>query len=325
MKDIRFYDFDFNLLYILPEYALKNGYSSMNATQELNGPGSFELVFYDEELKKIIEKYTDNILINCEGFQGFVTGYRWDAVCRVMGMHLNGLLHRSIIPQMTEEYTGDAETLARQAVSENILWLSLGEVKGFSKQINYKTEKPLNADEYIQNLLALNTAGYKITADIINKQFVFSCIKPVENTMVLSEGNKNAYNIEETYDNKELAYSGWYQKEQPEDAEGNKPEPVWTYITLDDKKTGIYNITCVLNAQNQTDAINELKLKKPIYEMVAETQNIKCNIDYHIGDIVRVRNKGVTVKKIISGVNIWNEHGNGEEPILTTWEEETNG
>ena len=282
-------------------------------------------MFYDEELKKIIEKYTDNIFINCEGFQGFVTGYRWDAVCRVTGMHLNGLLHRSIIPQMTEEYTGDAETLARQAVSENILWLNLGEVKGFSKQINYTTEKPLNADKYIQNLLALNTAGYEITADIINKQFVFSCIKPIENTMVLSEGNKNAYNIEETYNNKELAYSGWFQKEQPEDSEGNKPEPVWTYITLDDKKTGIHNIICVLNAKNETEALNELKTKKPTYEMLAVTRNIKHNIDYHIGDIVRVQNKGVTVKKIISGVNIWNEHGNGEEPILTTWEEETNG
>ena len=37
MNDVIFYDFDFNLLYILPPFALDTGYISANATAEFCG------------------------------------------------------------------------------------------------------------------------------------------------------------------------------------------------------------------------------------------------------------------------------------------------
>lgn len=320
--DIRFYDFDFNLLYILPSFAVDTGYISVNAQQDFNSSGSLEILFSDNELKKIIEQHKDNILVVWKGFQGFLTSYRWDKDSRLTGMHLNGLLHRAVIPKTITELTGDVETLARSAVSSNIAWLCLGEVKGFSNEVKYSTEKYTLADEYIQNLLKLDNGGYRIKADIPNKKYIFECIKPEKNPLMLSEGNLNAYDFEITYINKEKAFGGWYEKEQPEDSEGNRPDPVWTYITLDSSKTGIDKIDTVLSAKTENEAVNELKQKKAEYEILAKTKDIECAKDYEIGDILRVQTAGITVYKLADGVKMWNERGYGEQPVLKEWEDE---
>ena len=76
--DIRFYDFNFNLLYILPSFAVDTGYIAVNAQQDLNSSGSLEILFADNELKEIIERHKDNILVVWKDFQGFLTSYRWD-------------------------------------------------------------------------------------------------------------------------------------------------------------------------------------------------------------------------------------------------------
>ena len=321
MGDVRFYDFDFNLLYILPASAEKTGYISMNAQKEFNGNGSLELVFCDEELKKIIDTHKDVLLISWDNFQGFITGHRWDTRYRVTGKHLNGLLKRAVIKKTTTELNGDVETLAREAIENNVAWLTFGEECGTVKKVKYSTDKYLKANEYIQNLLRLDKAGYEIKADFINKKYIFSCIKSKENPIILSEENLNAYEFETTYTNSDLAFSGWYEKEQPEDSEGNKPDPVWTYITLDETKKGIHNIVDILSATNETDAINELKNKKSLYEIAVQTRGLKCGVDYRVGDIIRVQNDGIITKKLVSGVSMWSEQGYGEEPILTEMED----
>ena len=49
--DIRFYSFDLDLLCILPAVSPESGYPSVNVSQELNGSGSLEISFCDEDLK----------------------------------------------------------------------------------------------------------------------------------------------------------------------------------------------------------------------------------------------------------------------------------
>ena len=317
--DIRFYDFEFNLLYILPPCSSDIGYTSVNAAIEYDGDGAFELVFVSEELKGIIERYRDTILVVWRGFQGFLTSYRWDDKNTVTGMHLNGLLHRAVIPK-TAEVTGTADSLARQALSE-IDWLDLGK-QASGAQVTYSTETYMTADKYIQDLLSLAGMGYRIRADTAAKKFIFECIARRENLLMLSESNLNAYGFEETYINKELAFGGWYEQEQAEDAQGNKPDPVWTYVTLDEAKSGIYKIDTVLSAKTETEAKNELAAKKAEYELLAKTRNITYGADYSLGDIVRVQHNGSTVRRLVSGVNMWRETEYGEEPILTDEEEE---
>lgn len=322
--DIRFYSFDLDLLYILPAVSPESGYPSVNVSQELNGSGSLEISFCDEDLKKLIRERKDNLIVVWRDFQGFVTGYKYTEKENILtGMSLSGLLHRAVIPK-TEEVTGDAETLARSAVSANIPWLTLGTIQGFTKEIKYSTDKYISADTYIQELLKLDNGGYKITADIPNKKYVFECIKSNPSELIISESELNAHSFETVYTNKNLAFGGWYLKEQPEDKDGNKVDPVWTYKTLDSAKTGVYKIDTVLSAVNDTEAENELKALTAEYTVSAETKDITHNTDYRLGDIVCIQNDGITQKKIIKGINMWNENGYGEEPVFSELEEDTN-
>lgn len=319
--DIYFYDFDFNLLHILPQHGGAVGYSSINATINLNNSGALELVFYDEDLKKIVEDNIDNIIVIWRDFQGFLTSYKFtEKENRLFGMHLNGLLHRIVIPPLSE-ITDTAENIAKTALSE-IEWIEFGELNGNTNSVTYETTKYLTADTFIQDLFALDNAGYRIKADIPNKKFIFEVIPHAENRLIISENNLNAYEFEVTYNNKELAFGGWYNEKQPDDAEGNKVESIWKYITPDDSKTGIYKIDTVLSAETQTEALNELAKLKSKYEISTKTRNIEHNVDYSLGDVVRVQKDSITSKRLVSGINMWKETSYGEEPILNEFEED---
>lgn len=314
-NDIRFYDLDLNLVHILPQNAPDCGYTSCNTTTEHNGDGAVEIVFRDSELKKKIEAYRGNLIVVWNDFQGFIPCYNFDSSDRVVGMHLNGLLHRAVIPDVTEQ-TGDVETIARKIISQYVPWLTLPEkIVGFSNTVTYCPEKYQTADVYIQTLFNLDHAGYRITADVKNKKFVFACIKQREIPLLLSEGRKNAYDFKISFNGKEEAFGGWYQQKQ-EDG-----DPVWTYLSLDNTKAGIYMVDTVLNATTEAEAMTELKQHRAEYEMSVTTRNIRYCVDYQLGDVLKVQKDGVTVKKLVSGVNQWNEKEYGEQPILTEVEE----
>ena len=304
MSDIYFYDFDFNLLYILPNFGVDRGYISINTKEEFNGSGSVEIVFIDNELKALIRQYRDDLMVVWKDFTGFITSYQFNKQCRLTGMSLNGLLHRSVIPQTVTELTGDVETLARSALA-NVPWLTLGEITGFTNTVKYSTDNYLTADTYIQELLVKDGAGYNITADFENKNFIFTVLKASENPLVISEGNLNAYNPVETYINKDLAYGGWYKDSEEE----------WHYINPDGK-TGIYKIDTVLSSETEAEALEELSELKSKSELTVETKTLKHGEDYKLGDIVRVQNDGMTVQKKITAFEMWADKGSGEQPIL---------
>lgn len=313
--DIRFYTFDLELLYIMPPHSGKCGYSSIVALKEFNGNGSFELLFDDNDLKMLIQKNPDNIIITWRDFQGFVTGYSFTKECRIFGMHLNGILRRTVIGPHNE-ITKTAENIARDAIS-SVGWLSLGEKQNFSNTVTYQSSDYMKADAYIQSLMALDNAGYSINIDFGNRMFIFNCLKSYHTDFMLSDNNLNASNIEAHYDNKELAFGGWYLKEQANDSEGNETEPIWTYITLNSKLDGIHKIDTVLKSTTATEALNELKGLKSMQKITAETINVVHDVNYKLGDIIRIQKDGITARKIVTGINMWNETSYGEEPVLS--------
>ena len=335
MNDIRFYDFDFNLVHILPPCSNSTGYSSMNATQEFNGSGSLELVFQDDILKKKIEDYNCNLFVVWGKFQGFLTSYIWqNESSRVTGMHLNGLLHRAVIPSLfnlvTVKDDEENERQEKQAVTDSfnnllkstvdsIEWLNYEPKTGFTDNVSYLVEKYSTADTYIQGLLDLIKGGYTITADFKLKRLTIEPFTRSENRIMLSEDNLNAHNFETSYINKELAYGAWFEKEV-KDKEGKTLDPIWTYISLNDKN-GIYKVDTVLTSKTEAEAEAELKKRIAEFKITAETQNINYGVDYKLGDIVRVQHDGKTVKRLVSGVNLWQEQEYGEQPILTDLEE----
>lgn len=313
MEDLRIYDFDFNLLYILPAYSSDSGYVTIDARQDMNDAGSFEAVIYDSELMNIIKAHKDNLLVVWGKFQGFITSYQKQGKqIRLMGMHLNGLLHRSVIPSTDTELSGDVETLAISIISKNIQWLTIGSRTSLSNAVKYATSKYITADIFLQDLFKLDGAGYQIRADVSEKKFIFEVIARHENPLILSEQNLNAYNINTTYINKDIAFGGWYKDEATEK---------WMYLTTGNEKSDVYMIDTVLDATTATEAKNELKNRKAEYQIEADTKNIVYGEDYNIGDIIRVQDDDSTTRQLVSGVSFKQNRGYIEQPILTDYEE----
>ena len=312
MKDIKFYDFSFKLLRVLPQYAvnLNCGYISANATKEFNGAGSFEIDFIDDETKQIVKNNSDEIFIEWNGFCGVLTGYLFDTRCKIVGLSLNSILHRIVIPQTATQLSGNVEVLARNAISVNASWLTLGTLSGYTNQVQYSTDTYKNADAYIEELLALDNAGYEIMADFENKCFVFKVLPSVETGLILSTNMNTAYDFSESYDNKSKAIGGWYQRATNDDS-------VWTYITTDNSVSGINKIDVVLSATTEAEALQELQKLKAQSDIDLKTRDIQYRVDYKLGDIVRVQNGGTAVKKRIIGINITQENGYTENPILS--------
>ena len=311
-NDVYFYDFGLNKVYELPSFGADKGYISVNATIDFCDAGSVEIVFVDEKLKSIINDYKGNLIVVYRNFQGFLTGYQFEEKNSLFGMSLNGLLHRIVIPKTITTLSGNVETLARAAISANADWLILGEEKVFEKEVKYSTDTYKTADKYIHELLALDNAGYRISADIKNKQYIFEVLKSEETELLLSTNNLNAYAFTETYSNKPVCFGGWYEQEQSDDSEA-----VWTYITLDDTLTGINRIDTVLSAKNEEEALQELAAKKAEFTVDLKTRKLAYGIDYNIGDIVRVQNNGIATRKRITGINMSMENGFVENPILS--------
>ncbi len=317
MADIRFYDFNFNLLRILPPYAENIGYKAINTKQELNGPGSVEIDFQDPILKKFIESHSANILVKWRDFCGVLKSYRWtDDGCKVTGSHLNGLLHRAVVPAIKNtddegEQIPDTVSNILTTALNDISWLLKPDFSGLTKKVTYGSDNYEKADTFLQGLFDEAGLGCEIKADFQNKTFSFEVISPENNALMLSKGNLNAYGFETTYISNSQAFGGWYKNEEE-----------WKYITLDATKEGIFNIDTVLSSDNEADAMIELKKSKAEFEILATLKNLEYGKDYKIGDVLRVHNDGQTVKRLVSGIERYEEGGYFETPIMTNYDEE---
>lgn len=312
-NDIRFYDFDFNLLYILPQSADKSGYTAVNATIEFADSGNIEITFYDNELKSIVRNNRDKLLVVWRDFQGYITSYMFaETINKLFGKHLNGLLQRAVIPTITAlSSEKEAGYILNNSVFPNMSWLTAETgIAGKGEKIIYSTDKYMRADKAVKEINAMAKSGYMIKADIRNKTFTYYFLDRTDNSLMLSVSNLNIYEPELTYKNTDVAFGGWYEKKTDDIS-------TWTYITNDSTKTGIYKIDTVLSATTEEEARKELSKHVSDYEIATKTKTLEHGTDYNIGDVVRVQIDGVTEKRLISGVNMWNEQSYGEEPILT--------
>lgn len=323
--DIRFYDFDFNLLYILPPFSKTIGYTSVNAKKEFNGAGSFELVFLDEELKQIIEHNRDGLFVQWGKFQGYVTGYQWKGNSySIFGKHLNGLLSWRVISSntLTEHTVTEAfKELITNSYSEIFQYVTAdNELTGTNTYTNDKYEQ---GDKVIEAFCKSYGIGYEISGDFREKTLSIALKKPKEQTLMLSENNLNAYDITVSYDNKEKITGGYYKELYEEwDEEDQKYVEKTRYPYIGNKTlNGLKRRDVFFKAENESDASVELTNKKVFNQYTFETKNIEYAVDYELGDIVRVQTGTETIKRKITAVNLWNENEYGEKPILSEVEE----
>lgn len=311
--DITFWSLDFTDRIILPAHGPNGGYTSMNSTIEFNGNGRFELIFNSEKLKTFAKNHPEGYLVDWGDFQGFATDYQFGTDNMIFGSHLNSLLHKGVIG--TRNTNGDVQTTL-----ENLLprWITLEKDDSITDTSQYKTDTYLNGDTFVQEYLDTANLGYKIYIE--NRSLRFKLLKTNHTSLVLSKNNRNMYEMQEDFSNKNAAYGGWYKKSENDDGTKLDTEQ-WQYINFS-QKGGIYGQDIVLGATSPAKAAQELKKHMVEHNTICKTCNIEYGRDYTLGDVVMLRDGGITHKKKITSVDLWYEGATYHtEPTLTDWEE----
>lgn len=330
--DIKFYDFEFNLLAILPRASGKGtGYTFLNYKVEFLGHGSFEITYISQKIDEIVEKHKDGLFIVLDDFQGYLTGFRFQGdKHKLYGKHLNGLVSRRLIPPQTITSETEFESYAKGIIGDYYDFLTVSKNSvGITNPITHETTDYVPGDEFLQALFEKVGAGYNITGDFVNKKLIFNILAKRQSPLMLSESNLNAYDFDITYDNKEVATCGKYSMVHPDTVDEDTGETISHENTIEDvddntDATGIYKIETWLSAETASEADAELKAKKPMFDIAASTRRIRWNYDYQIGDIVRIQKNGKTVQKVITEVTVSVEASRIETPTLTDYEEEAN-
>jgi len=313
--DIRFYTLDFSDVRILPATSKENGYISMNSTIEFCGTGTFELVFYDKELEEFVEQHPEGLIITWGDFQGYFMDYQFQKEQNwVFGSHINSLLHKFVIPP--QSISGDLKTVASEIITQYTPFIFIDSTEDFGT-VEYTSDKYQSADAFFIDLLPKQKIGYRLFAK--SGVIYFELLRAVTNPLMLSNGNRNVYEVQKDFSNKNVAYGGWYKKTKEDDGTELETEE-WIYISTAEKE-GIYKQDVVLNASTPSEAVSELAAKAIEYNIDCKTRNIEYGVDYSLGDIVRYQDKAMTVYKQISSVSLWLEGSTyHQEPTLTEWE-----
>ena len=316
--DIVFWTLDFSDKFVLPATSKTIGYVSMNAKIEFCGSGSCELEFYCKDLEDFTRAHPEGFFIVWGKFQGYITDWQFKEKKKSLyGSHLNSIIHKAVFPPQNIT-TRTVAYNVNKLVSANVPWLKVVSSKDASEIVPFCKEKYTNADSFVQEYLEKVGLGYNVYIE--DKELCFEIVFPEKNSLMLSENNLNMYELQEDFSNKKKAFGGWYKKTQEND--GTKlDEPEWEYITTEIKE-GIYKQDIVLSASSPQEAEDELLTYKDEYTIDCKTRNVEFNVDYKIGDIIRLQRDEETITKQVSAVELWLEGSTyHEEPLLTDFKE----
>lgn len=334
MEDIRFYDWEFHLIHI------EHDFVSLNWSIYYNKIGSFEGHF-PQKPALISALMQDDYIVCVQGNkQAIVTGRQFaDGELIVYGKTCNWLLTRRVVEKFnTGDWTenNDICHIARYIVCQ-----------GFSEDLAEGMMKLapaidiLTAEDYSFCRDSINTcsdaiidvlddggAGHDIVFDTIQKQWVFRVLLGTERQIVISQDNRNAYDIRFSRDLQNYFTDGVYEytpeaKADKTGAADASSGPVTQIRTIDggSRKAGLCKWVALLNGQNDSEASSNLKTKKIEEQTTAVVYRLKWGADYELGDMVRLQltfgGWRKTVKKRVTGVHLWYEQNNiGEEPVF---------
>lgn len=314
-RDIRFYDFEFNLLHIEPNF------KSVNWAVYYNRVGNFEAHFdLKSELTKIL--FENSYVVAVQGsFCAIVTGKQISDELAVFGRTCNWLIGKRVTPEFghttatVEALTRDFFNNAFYDVAEKEGGIFLNFENDFSKEITFWRNTFHPAIDVISDCIERDDGGNELVFLPLEKKWNFRIYKGRELNLVVSEDNKNAFNLKYNGDILSLASEGLYEfvNEETDKTEVAR-------IVRDASKQGIYRWECCLDASSDDTGISELSKK-----VENQTVTAKCSLeygkDYKIGDVVSVQiNRGslkTTVRKRIKGVRCLCEAGVSEiQPVF---------
>lgn len=333
MEDIRIYDFEFNLLHV------ENDIISSNWTLEYNGTGTWEGHFNLAGGITSAVMDAPYLVAVQGGKQAVVTGRQLGGDVTLFGRTPGWLLSKRAVQAfdsaaMIEDGTladGKTETLVRYLVGQafaDVDNFTLAPAIGLAHSATVARTADALLSDVVADCLGEAKAGYHVVYDTARRQWVFELLQGSDLDTVVSEGNRNAMEMELLRDVQDCYSCGYYQYKPPKeeaspDGTGtdSSSEPVRTYLDDGSGRTGIYRWEGILSGAVESEAKADLEKKKGKDVVRTQTHDFLFGRDYALGDTVTVQlHRGgykASARKRIVGVDIWYEFNNiGEKPVF---------
>jgi len=219
MEDVRFYDYEFNLLHI------EHDIISCNWTLYEKEVGSFEMhVPLASGLVPVAMK--NRYLVAVQGRkQAIITGRQLGTEAVLYGRTCNWLLSRFCLPEVFDTdslYTAgsigakDAQTVCRYIINRG-----MGQIDCFAFEENtestfgevYIESKGITSVlDLVSDCAGQAGCGYEVIFDVPKKQLLFRLFTGRRSDSVVSEANRNCYDIVYTEDLQSYFPGGYYEK-----------------------------------------------------------------------------------------------------------------
>ena len=346
MRDIRVYDFNFNLLTIMSDII------SSSWTIKYNEIGTYEGHFrLSDKISDILLKTPYIILTEGEN-QAICTGKIAENELLICGRTLNWLLKKRVLPPFkTREIFGeefkDPKTILDYVLEKAFIsppkidesGQFIENTKDEAKAVQNFTLSPYthpekldrhfwrnsanSTDEIVHDLCEIMGTGHRLFFNTKNKTWDFEILIGDTKSLVLSEKHLNFFDISYTEDIENYASAGWYS----ESIDSDSGDSVWKYINSNTDTSGILYWESVLSGIGESEALTSLSKKSKNINIQGRVRNLSFREDYNLGDTLKIlvtfgNFQKTFIYKVI-GVNIWqNETSRGEEPILKFIKEE---
>lgn len=323
VPDIRFFDFNFNLLHV------ENEFTCSSWTVYYNDIGTFEAHFdvKSDVLPIVME---NSYLVAVQGnLSAIITGKKLTDELVIYGRTCNWLLTKRITDAFASTNEAIADLICTkvcEAFSDSPI--DTISISSEASEIAVNRDDKCETFSLVQESLQLEGLGHRLEFVPECSKWIFRILKGNENNpLVISTINQNAYDVSFESDSLKLCTEGLY-KNNTQSEEGTNE--TWETISDTPQKSGILRWQGLLSAKSESEAYAELYNTKTTNKIIAKTINLcfgneaeyeNDTCDYTLGDVISVEwqigNYKKRLRKRIVGVNLWFEPENiGEEPVL---------
>lgn len=292
-----FYDYEFNPL-LTERHVLKSAWEI-----KYNGIGSFEAQLPAKSDAAALLAEHRYLVVRDEISCAVVVGYQMSDTLTIYGRTCNWILSKRIVEPT--EYSGDAAKLARGIIESEFADTGIvaeADISGETVSLAEETRAP--ASDVISKLLGRAGLGHSLEYDTENKVWRFHVLCGKERPLMISEANRNAWDMSLTEDILDYYTCAVY--------DGGTVEK--------DEKTGLYRWQTDLLAKSEEEAAAKLCELRRNSELTLKLRGLEYGKDFELGDIVRVQiaAEGLrkTEKKRIAGLYAQTGDGCVYEPIF---------
>ncbi len=208
VSDIRFYDFNFQLLHT------ENEFLSSNWTVYYNDIGTFEAHFdlKSDALPVVMEN--DYLVVVQDSLSAIIVGKKAADELVLYGRTCNWLLTKRItnaFGSTTDAIDSLLKSKIEAAFSDSPLTL-INTISNLP-QITASRDDKCETFSFVQESLQLENLGHKLEFDPVNSRWVFKILRGNEdNPLVISNVNRNAYDVSAQSDLLKVCTQGWYKR-----------------------------------------------------------------------------------------------------------------